>query len=251
MKKWHWILLAVFTYLLFLIAYTPASLVSELIHKQTNKQVTLYGVNGTLFSGSAEQVSAQGIHVNNVQWELSPLSLLMLKAKLDVKGGNIRNKDDIYVKGKLSASLLSPEKFSLQNASLFVPTKTLLSQIKLPVFVTASGRFRVDVNELEFDEGCQALQGKGNWLEAAVNVNKKEIDFGTFEAALSCDTPGFAVQILPGNRLSLDANLSIALNGKYKVTGEYAIDNSLPKEIQEAARFFGKPQGNGRYTISF
>lgn len=251
MKKWHWILLAVITYLLFLIAYTPASLVSELINKQTNKQVTLYGVSGTLFSGSAQQVSTQGLHVNNLHWELSPLSLLMLNAELDVKGGNIRSKDDIYLKGKLTASLLSPEKFSLQNASVFVPTKTLLSQIKLPVFVTASGRFRVDVNELEFNQGCQELQGKGNWLEAAVNVNKKEIDFGTFEAALSCDTPAFTVQILPDNRLSLNAKLSIALNGKYEVSGEYAVDNSLPNEIKEAARFFGKPQGNGRYTISF
>jgi len=249
-KKWQWFLLAILTYLLFLIAYTPASLVTGYAQSLSNKQVSFAGVSGTLFEGKAEQLTVQGMQVSNVEWQLSPWSLLLLKAKLDVKGGALRNSNEVYLKGSVNTSLLNPQKFSMHNASVFVPTKTLLSQFKLPVFVTASGRFRVDVDKLYFDQGCSELSGQGNWLNAAINVNKKDIDFGTFEAKLSCNTPAFAVQIMPDNKLALDANLSIDLQGNYKINGKYAISDDLPAEIQEAARFFGKPQGNGEYIIT-
>lgn len=249
-KKWQWFLLAVITYLLFLVAYTPASLVATYAEELSKKQVTMAGVSGSLFDGRADQIMLQGLRVNNVEWQLSPWSLLMLQANLDLKGGNIRNKNDIYIKGTVAASLLNTQAFNIQNTSVFVPTKTLLSQFKLPVFVTASGRFRVDVDELYFDQGCQQLNGQGNWLNAAINVNKKDIDFGTFKAKLSCETPAFAVQIMPDNKLALDAKLRVDLKGKYEIDGEYAISEDLPNEIKEAARFFGKPKGDGSYIIT-
>lgn len=251
MKKWQWILLAVLAYLLFFISYTPAAFVAGYVHQFSDNKALLSGVSGTLFSGKAESLSVQGVRVNQLNWELSPWSLLLLRANLDIKGGNLRKTDDVYVKGNVSTSLLKPQNIHVQNASIFVPTKTLLSQIKLPVFVTASGRFRVDIDQLEMDNGCAVLDGKGNWLDAAISVNKKDIDFGTFDANLSCNTPAFSLQILPDNKLSLDANVNVSLSGKYNVNGQYRVTPDLPKEIRDAAGFFGKPQGGGVYTIDF
>ncbi|MGB3727406.1 MAG: type II secretion system protein N [Glaciecola sp.] len=250
LKKWQWIILAILTYLLFLIAYTPATLVAHHINKQSGNQVQLSGVSGTLFEGYANTLSMQGLRVNQVKWELSPLSLLGLSPSIDMQGGNIRDTNGIYVKGTVSTSLLDSTAIEANQVQLFVPTKTVLAQLTLPVFVTASGRFRVDINTFQFDQGCAQLQGKGSWLNAAVNVNNNPISFGTFEANLSCQTPNFIVEVSPSNKLSLDAQLNIDMSGKYKVEGRFKVPSDLPKEIQQAAQFFGNPSNDGYYNIT-
>lgn len=236
---------------MFVIAYTPASFIAAYVPNMSGNKVSLGGVTGTLFSGESEQLVAQGLVINNVSWNLSPWSLFLLKPQIDIKGGNIRQSDDIYIKGNVSTSLLALENVNAENMTILVPTKTVLSQFKLPVFVSASGRFRVDIKQLQFENGCKQLQGKGSWLNAAIRVNKKDIDFGSFEAILSCESPAFVLQVQPQNKLSLDAKLNIDMNGKYKINGQYKVNSDLPAEIQEAAQFFGKAQGDGVYTISF
>lgn len=251
MKKWYWLVLIILTYLVFLVLYTPASFVTSYLQKNSNNQVLFSGVSGTLFDANADYVLIKGTQIRNVKWQLSPLSLLLLKANLDFNGGNIRNAEQVYVKGQLEASLLNTQRFSLNNAQVFVPTKTVLSQLKLPVTVSASGRFRVDIEQFIFNQGCEQLKGNGNWLNAAVNVNQKRVDFGTFDAVLSCETPNFVMQIAPTNELSLNANINVDMTGKYNVQGQFSMPNTMPNEIKQAAPFFGRETSPGVYEISF
>lgn len=251
MKKWYWFVLIVITYLVFFIAYTPASYITGYIQESSRNQVFFSGVAGTVFKGQAASVMSQGIQVSNAKWQLSPLSLLLLQADLDITAGNIKNTEQIYIKGNITSSLLNTKSFSLKDAQVFVPTKTLLSQLRLPVFVTASGRFRVDVEQFSFDQGCQQLQGNGNWLNAAVNVNQKQVSFGTFDARLSCESSAFAIQIAPSNDLRLDAKLTVDMAGKYNVQGQFNIPSTMPNEIKQAAPYFGKEISQGVYTINF
>lgn len=255
MKKWYWVILAIVTYLAFLVKYTPAAYVTNFITEQSpkgnNASLSFTGVSGTVFDGQALSVISQGIQVNGVKWQLSPWSLLLLQANLDFTGGNIRNAEQIYAKGSVSASLLNPQSFKLKQAQVFVPTKTLLSQFKLPVFVSAAGRFRIDIDNFEFDQGCQVLDGRGNWLNAAVNVNQQSVDFGTFDASFNCETPAFVLQIAPQNRLSLDAKVVFEIAGKYNITGSFSIPSDMPNDIKQAAPFFGRETSPGQYQISF
>jgi len=254
-KKWYWVALAIIAYLAFLVAFTPAIYVTNFIteqsHKNNNASLSFTGVSGTLFDGQALSVISQGIQVNGVKWQLSPWSLLLLQANLDFTSGNIRNAEEIYAKGSVSTSLLKPQAFSLRQAQVFVPTKTLLSQLKLPVFVSAAGRFRIDIDYFEFDQGCEVLEGRGNWLNAAVNVNQQSVDFGTFDASLNCETPAFAMQISPQNRLSLDAKLVFDIAGKYNIGGSFSVPSDMPTDIKQAAPFFGRETSPGQYQISF
>ena len=254
MKKWYWAVLFILTYLFFLVAYTPASFVTNYLSEQSQKgaqkALVFTDVTGTLFEGTASSVSSQGIRINNVKWELSPWSLLLLQANLDLTGGNIRHTDQIFVKGNIAASILSPNKFSLHNTQVFLPTRTLLSQLKLPVFVTALGRFRVDVDRFSFDQSCQVLQGKGNWLKAAVNVNQKQIDFGSFSASLACEDGAFAMQIEPSNKLSLDAKVVLDMTGKYNINGNFTMPSDMPNEIKQAAPYFGREVTPGNFVIN-
>ena len=126
MKKWYWILLAVFTYLLCLIIYMPAIYVTNYAQQNTQNSLIFENVEGTLFTGMAKSVSYEGLRLNNVNWEISPFSLLLLTANLDVTGGEIRKTEQIYLDGNVKMSLLNPQKFTASKARIIMPAKPLL-----------------------------------------------------------------------------------------------------------------------------
>ena len=249
MKNWQWILFAVVTYLIFLVVYMPASYITNYVQDNTQNQVRFTGVSGTAFSGNADSLAFDGLRINDVSWKVSAASLLWLQTQVDIKGGAIRNAEQLYVGGTVMISLLSPERINVNDARLFVPAKPLLSQVNLPVAVTASGRFRVDIDSFTFDQGCQQLTGKGSWLQPAVNIEGSPLDLGGFNATLACETPSFALQVSPDNGISLDAKITVDQSGKYAALGSFIIPSNFPNEIKQGASFFGESQGQGKYNL--
>ncbi len=59
----------------------------------------------------------------------------------------------------------------------------------------------------EFNNGCVNLIGKGSWLKGTVSGPSGVIDFGNFDAKLTCEGEQFAIQIEPANKLNLDAKV--------------------------------------------
>lgn len=249
MKTWQWIVLVLVAYLFFLAANIPAAYVTDFVHKNSQNKIAFSNVSGTLFVGRADVLYIEGKSITNFTWQLSPLSLLMLNASLDVNGGSIRESEQIYINGNVSIPLFNTQKVKLTDASILVPAKDLFSQLSLPVVVTAQGRFRLDIDTLVFEQSCQSLEGTGNWLKAAVNINNNPIDLQSFSAVLSCNSPAFVVQIDPDNGISLDGKISITPSGKYSAAGEFTIPQNFPNEIKQGAAFFGENLGGGRYRL--
>lgn len=239
------------SYIIFLVAYIPASFVTGQIQENSKQQVSFVGVSGTLFSGSAQALVYKGLRVNDLEWKLSPLYLLMLKAKLDINSGNIRDAEAVSIKGTFISSLLNTQVFSTKNTQVFIPAKTALSQVQLPVPVVTSGRLRIDIENFDFDQGCVALDGKGSWLNASIDFEQQQTKLGLFEANLNCQTPDFVVQILPDNILALDANIRLQLDGKFFPEGTYNIPSDFPPALKQGASFFGEQTNTGAYRIAF
>ncbi len=248
-KKWQWIVLGIIAYLGFVIAYLPAVHIASIVSEQSKQQVRLSSVSGTLFNGKAMSLEAAGFQINNVEWSLNPWALIALRANIDVKGGAIRNSEQIYVNSSASVSLLSPENFSLKDTQLFVPAKSVLSQFRLPVAVTANGRFRVDIESLTMDPTCTELSGKGAWLNAQVDTPQAPVNLGSFEADMSCDAGNLSVNILPENTLQLSANVLVGADGKYEANGQFKPEDDLPDVIQQAADSFFPKNSQGFYQV--
>lgn len=250
MKKWQWVLLGLFTYLIFLVVYLPAGYVSQFIQDKSNNALVFDNVGGTAINGTASNLMFQGIRLNNVNWSVSMFPLLMGKVTLDVNAGAIRNTDQIYLDSTVSTALFNTEKLKLTDTQIFVPAKTLLSNLKLPVVVTAQGRLRADIETFEYNQGCIELRGTGNWLQAQININSNPLELGTFDATMTCNSPAFVMQISPDNGLSLDANITFNPTGEYTAKGSFAIPANFPNELKQGAQFFGEPRGNGEYLLN-
>ena len=92
-SKFGWLVGGIVAFLIFAIAYMPA--IQVIGRVDLPKNVSISGVSGTLWTGKAQTIVVNGLPINNVNWELSPLALLIGKVSAHVKAGNIRDVNDI------------------------------------------------------------------------------------------------------------------------------------------------------------
>lgn len=245
-SKISWIVGGIIAFLIFAIAYMPAVQVIGRITLPQN--VSIEGVSGTLFSGKAQTVVVNGLPINNVKWELNPLYMLIGSINLDVKAGNIRDKNDIAFEGPISTGLFSQTSVSTEAFTLYLPVDRVLAQVQLPLPVNAGGRFKVKLDELHYGPTCRALSGTGDWLNATVAGTQGPIDFGTYSAKLRCEGDDIGITVNEPNMLGLSIDATVQADmQKFQVAGKFKPDDSLPNEVHQAARLFGTPDANG-YT---
>ncbi|MFT4937304.1 MAG: general secretion pathway protein N [Paraglaciecola sp.] len=230
-----WVLLVVVVYIFFLSVKLPASQVLSLIDLPSDLKIS--GVSGTIWNGRAQQLTAHGLPVEDLSWELDVLPLLWGTVSAKVNAGNIREIDKISFSGDLSFSASS---LKAENFQSYLPTNLVISLMPLPFPVEAQGRFRMQLEELEYTQSCQMLIGKGQWLKAEVKGLDQNIILGNFDASLSCENGDVLLEVNEPNSFGLSAIARIANNLKYSIIGKFKPDPNLPREVQQAAQFIGK-----------
>ena len=239
-------LLCLAAYLLFLLANLPAAQVIPRLPLPA--QLNIQDLSGTIWDGRARLVTYQGIPLNQVQWQLSPWGLLSGALWLELDAGNSRDAEQVSLKGSL---VLGQNRVATDGLQLFLPTDLIIAQFPLPLPVNAAGRFRVQLDKLSYQDGCQELQGTGQWLNAQVAGTQGYIPLGNFEADLACQQQDLLINIREPNSFGLSAEARIPANFKIKVSGRFKPDTELPEEVHQAARLFGKPDAEGYYQIRF
>ena len=242
--KWGSLCLVV--YFIFLIVKLPA--VHVLSNIQLAKGVSVSGISGTIWNGNVQRAQAKGFPLSDVNWTLSFFPLLLGEISTNIKAGNIRDVGQISVKGHVS---FKGQHLKIENLLAYVPTNLAISLLPLPIPIEADGRFKVELNEVDYEAGCQTFTGKGQWLNANFTGVNGVIALGNFDADLSCEDGSVVLNVKPPNRFGLTAKATIPSNMKFKINGRFKPDVSLPKEVHQAAQFFGKVDADGYYPIKF
>ena len=250
MSNWlKWLLLGLAAYLVFLLASFPAT---HVIGRLTlPQQIQISDVSGTIWNGQANSVRYDGLPINDVKWQLSFLPLLWGQLDLDLRAGNVRDTASISVNGPVSLSIADPNKLETQNLTVFVPADLVVNHLPLPFPVQAKGRIKVDIHQLTFNQQCETLTGKGQWLKAEVPGSRGPIQLGNFEATLGCQEGATLLTISEPNLFGLSAVLRIPADFDFTIDGQFKPDASLPRDVHTAAKFFGEPNAQGYYTINF
>ncbi|WJG09305.1 type II secretion system protein N [Aliiglaciecola sp. LCG003] len=247
-----WAVLGIAAYLCFLIAKMPAQ---QLVNRiELPKNISIVGVRGTIWQGKASQVLVNNVAIDNVKWQLSFWSLLTANLHLDIDAGDMRASDKISAKGPITVNLLDKNHLKAENFSIYMPASMILAQVKLPIYVDAEGRFKLQIDELDYPSVCTTLKGTGQWLNAGVDgiVGLSEpLTLGNFSAQLGCIENDVLVSIDPQNIFNLSADARLPQSLKVSIDGKFKPDDSLPKQVKEAAKFFGRTDAQGYYTIKF
>lgn len=242
-----WSLLGILVYSVFLITKLPAS---HVIHRINNsKDVFISDVQGTIWHGSASMIVVNNIAVENVSWTTSFWALLAGNATVDISAGNLRASDKVSLQGPVTVNLFDQTHIQASDFTAYVPANMVIAQVSLPVTVDAGGRFKVQINELDMHNACIDLDAQGQWLNAGIEGLGQPLSLGNFEAKLSCIENDVLVKIQPPNIFNLTADARVPMNLKASINGRFKPDESLPSQVKDTAKFFGRPDAQGFYTI--
>ncbi|MGS2721111.1 type II secretion system protein N [Paraglaciecola aestuariivivens] len=239
-----WSALSLVVYLVFLLSKLPAAVVLANIKLPTN--VSVSQASGSIWQGHAQNIVINGVPIFNLNWQLSFVSLLIGNLDVQLQAGNMRNSEDISIRGQVN---LSQQHIDANNLTVYLPTDLIISILPLPIPVQADGRFKVQIKQLAYQSQCQTLEGQGEWLNASFIGATGDIDLGSFAATLGCEDGKVIVDIQPPNRFGLTAKVAIPADFKFSVEGRFKPEASLPREVHQAAQFFGQPDAQGYYPI--
>jgi general secretion pathway protein N len=242
--KWGGLCLVV--YVIFLIVTLPA--VHVLSKIQLPKGVSVSGISGTIWNGHAQRAQAKGFPISDVNWSLSFFPLVLGKISADINAGNMRDAAQISASGLVS---FKGQHLKVENLLAYIPANLAISLLPLPIPIEADGRFKVELNQVDYEAGCQTFTGKGQWLNANFTGVTGVIELGDFAADLSCQDGSVVLHVKQPNRFGLTAKATIPANMQFKIEGRFKPEASLPKEVHQAAQFFGQADANGYFPIKF
>ncbi|ODB33502.1 general secretion pathway protein GspN [Pseudoalteromonas sp. BMB] len=228
----------------------PAAVLLQVFKGQLPANLQLGAVNGSVWHGQVSGVRFNNIQLNQVKWELEPSSLLLGELAGNVQFGNARDKNEISGKANFSSNLVS-KSVMVNNASLRFSVEQAMDQVTLPLPVDAKGR--VIVNVKEYQSGapyCEGLNGEISSPNIDVKGMNGWFSIGDLSGQLDCKSGDIAVVVDPENRLGLQADATLAANFQFRVSGNIKPDASLPKEVHDAVKFLGRPNGEGRYPVN-
>ena len=247
-QRVKWIAAGVVAYLIFLLAYLPAEHIVKRLPLPAHTQIQ--GVSGTIWNGRASSALLNGLPVDDLQWSLSPWYLLTASLHAQLTAGDTRDTGAISLRGPVTYSLVSGTTES-EDLSMFLPVDLVIAQLPLPIPVNAGGRFKLDLEEMVFSSQCVTLAGQGQWLNASVSGTQGAITLGNFTADLTCDSGDIVVSVKQPNSFGLDADARVSPEFNVSVDGQFKPDDTLPREVHQAAKFFGQPDAQGFYRIRF
>lgn len=242
MKKRHYLLTAIISYFVFLIATIPAKPVIDLLND--NSPVSIKGVSGTLWNGRAYAVSFEGIRLKKTEWSFNVWKLFIGSVAID-----IRSKfSDNDVSAEIGTSFLG--RYFVDNLSAKITAQELAQIAQIPL-VQLDGEISLDIDHAQWKLGELPLAtGEIKWTGATVTV--------TDTASLG----NISILLSESEQKLLNAEIKnqggdIKINGTAELIPEadYSVDIKLSptatanNNIKKSLGLFAQRQPNGEYLL--
>ncbi|MDD5391772.1 MAG: type II secretion system protein N [Thiothrix sp.] len=243
MKKSILILAGLISFLLTSLTQLPAHLLTDRL--PAGLPLTLQGVSGSLWQGSASNVSWQQLQLRNVQWDLHLSALfkgqLAAGLQAQLEGGDLKGTCGVTFAGKLHCRELT-----LTD----LPAQAL--QPYLQGFMPLRGKLQADLASLDWAKNTRPnISGQLEWQEAGVQMNPRA--FGNYTAVFSVDSAGvqqISLNSAPEAAFALDGQGSVQVDGAYQLSAGLRPNGALDEDIKQfMAISVGMPQADGSYHL--
>jgi len=242
MKKRHYLLTAIFSYLILLIATIPARPVTELI--SDNSPIMIQGVSGTIWHGKAYVVSADNIRLKKTQWSFNLWKLFTGKLAIEV--------DTFYLDNKISAELGSSftGRFFVNKLSAKIAAREVATIANIPL-AQLDGTVIINIEHAQWKQGELPLaSGEIKWLDATVTV-AETASLGNVTIMLS-ESPQ---QLLnadisnQGGDIKINGHAELVPETKYTLDIKLLPTASASNNIKQSLGFFAQRQPGGEYLL--
>lgn len=239
-QYWPWGLVFVLGYTFFLLITLPASVAYGFL---APKHFQVSGIEGTLWSGQANQVQAKGIPLEKLQWQLNALSFLVGSVSVDVKF-----QDDTTM-GEGNIRIALGGEMTLQDWQIRFPAQLLMPLLYgLPIAL--DGQLSGKIFHLVIDPGqAFILEGRVVWQDAGLTA-PNELRLGDLQLTMEPDDQGSkGVLADQGGPLLAEGVLHIGADGKYSLQAQLAARSTAHKSLQQALSMLGRTDAKGKVTF--
>lgn len=250
MKNWKLnVALVVGFYLVFMAAKIPAALIAE--HLTLPPELKISGVSGSVWQGRAAMVQYKNDRFSDVDWQLSPWSLLIGNLSATVKFGRARDANGISGTGDISSNF-AMDQFSVSDFTLRYPAAALIKKAGLDVPLPMGGKIELKLNDfVSAKPYCEVLDGTLVWRKASLQGLKGEVKLGQLEGDLSCKGGEVVIKVSKKNPLGLQVTSVIGAKNKFTVNGFIKPNGDMPNEVHQAMKFLGRADSQGRFPLKF
>ena len=234
------VLVSLFALLLMLILQFPAITAINSINKNNLK---VNGVNGTIWKGSASEISSNEIYLRQTKWKIAPSELLK---------GNLTFDISTYpFNGQLKFNLILDFMNNLRATDIKGNFPNDILEIIAP-FLGVSSEIDMNIKSL-------SLNNKGiNQLEGQVLLNNlvmKGISnrvLGSYKIDLferNGEIYGSIDDV--SGEVDIAATMSLTLSGKYIIDGAVSEKQNTSNQVRTILSFLGAENENGQRSFRF
>ena len=234
------VLVSLFALLLMLILQFPAITAINSINKNNLK---VNGVNGTIWKGSASEISSNEIYLRQTKWKIAPSELLK---------GNLTFDISTYpFNGQLKFNLILDLMNNLRATDIKGNFPNDILEIIAP-FLGVSSEIDMNIKSL-------SLNNKGiNQLEGQILLNNlvmKGISnrvLGSYKIDLferNGEIYGSIDDI--SGEVDIAATMSLTLSGKYIIDGAVSEKQNTSNQVRTILSFLGAENENGQRSFRF
>ena len=244
MKIKYYLITGILALSLFLIVNTPAAIVINAIQDKI-PQIKFQNISGTLWQGSAQQITVQSKHVfKNVDWSICVAHLLLAEACIEL--------DTMYNKNPLSGQF----SIDLNNTVQAKDIKTTISAQALSQIFTlpmgeVAGDITVNFATLNWQQGkLPSATGVIKWDKASITI-AETAQLGDITINLT-ESEAHPINAEISNK---NGQLAIVGTATLNPTNDYTIDltltpnNKASKNLKSSLSMFTKPQTNGSFAV--
>ena len=245
MKKRYYILIAVLSYLFFTLGNMPAAKVISLAEQNARLPVKFYGIQGSVWSGSANKVTIKGQPpIDNIEWSINPAMLLLASINGEVKG-NIKNQNvvgniNISASGTISASDIRAR----------IDAKIMQDLIKMPLG-ELGGVFNINITSLELrPEGLPKVTANIKWKNANLTF-VESVDLGFINLDIDTNDNDQLIANISNTKGQLSLSGKASLDNKKAYDANFSItpEKNANDNIRQSIAMFARRQTDGSYLV--
>lgn len=241
MKKRYYFLTAIVSYFILLIATIPARPITDLLNE--NSPVTIQGVSGTLWQGTAYSITVENIQLKKTEWSFSPWQLFTGKLSTDINTNLLDNN----ISAEVGTSLLG--RYFINDLSAKISASEVAELANIP-FAQLAGTITINIEHAQWKQGETPLAtGEINWKDASITV-ADTASLGNIDIILSESEQQLNAEIKnQGGDLKIAGTAELAEETKYSVDVKLSPTATANNNLKQSLGLFAKRQSNGEYVL--
>jgi general secretion pathway protein N len=251
----RYLVLGVLVYIAILVLTIPAARVyaywqssGQASPNSLNKRISLAGIEGSIWSGSAERAVILGQAVNQLEWSLHPWSLLLGEVGVSWRF-QLPDSDGKPAYGQGTTDLGLGGSIDFPELKASIPINVVANMARLGALRPA-GTLDLNLEDVKWDgQNLVSANGRIVWRNAEISMIKP-ISYGDLTVKL--ETSNHVIKGVisdSGGPLSAQGVATLTADGRYQFTG--AFGSRGDQDLENALRAMGRPGPDGKVKVNY